>query len=117
MKSITISPAGCDTNRLAGSTGVISKASWRRSETFFTHQDSNKMPSKKPTLHVIPYCWFTNLIVYYLGSKYYIHGRPESSRHVTGDDFLLGNLKFVPKGEKDEVFGMPIPKEMVTKAI
>ncbi|GJY68498.1 hypothetical protein Tco_0471480 [Tanacetum coccineum] len=28
--------------------------------------------------------------------------RPESPRHVTGDDFLLGNLKFIPKGEKDD---------------
>ncbi|GJS92909.1 hypothetical protein Tco_0799877 [Tanacetum coccineum] len=37
--------------------------------------------------------------------------------HVTGDDNLLVNLKFVPKGENDEVFGMPIPKELITKAI
>nr|GEW97794.1 E-beta-farnesene synthase [Tanacetum cinerariifolium] len=33
--------------------------------------------------------------------------------HVTGDDFLLGNLKFVSKGEIDEVFGMKIPKELI----
>ncbi|GKB74634.1 retrovirus-related pol polyprotein from transposon TNT 1-94 [Tanacetum coccineum] len=62
-------------------------------QTFFTHRDSNKIPSKKPTPHVIPYCQFTKLIIYYLGSKYNIHRRPESPRHVTGDDFLLGNLK------------------------
>ncbi|GJT09535.1 hypothetical protein Tco_0856577 [Tanacetum coccineum] len=43
--------------------------------------------------------------------------RPKSPRHVTGDDFLLGNLKFIPKGKKDEVFGMPIPKELIRKAI
>ncbi|GKC50281.1 hypothetical protein Tco_1073026, partial [Tanacetum coccineum] len=66
-------------------------------QTFFTHRDCNKIPSKKPTPHVIPYCQFTNLIIYYLGSKYNIHRRPESPRHVTGDDFLLDNLKFVPK--------------------
>ncbi|GKB41534.1 hypothetical protein Tco_0886476 [Tanacetum coccineum] len=30
------------------------------------------------------------------------HKRPESAVHITRDDFLLGNLKFVPKGEKDE---------------
>nr|GEW26327.1 hypothetical protein [Tanacetum cinerariifolium] len=30
--------------------------------------------------------------------------------------FLLA-LKFVPKGEKDEVFGKPIPKELITEAI
>ncbi|GJX98536.1 hypothetical protein Tco_0355555 [Tanacetum coccineum] len=58
-------------------------------QTFFTHRDSNKIPSKKPTPHVIPYCRFTKLIIYYLGSKYNIHKRPESPRHVTGDDFLL----------------------------
>ncbi|GJW58964.1 hypothetical protein Tco_0105695 [Tanacetum coccineum] len=86
-------------------------------QTFFTHRDSNKIPSKKPTPHVIPYCRFTKLIIYYLGSKYNIHRRPESPRHVTGYDFLLGNLKFIPKGEKDEVFGMLIPKELITEAI
>ncbi|GKD37107.1 hypothetical protein Tco_1257314, partial [Tanacetum coccineum] len=43
--------------------------------------------------------------------------RPGSPVHVTGDDFLLGNLKFVPKGEKDEVFGKIIPKELITRAI
>ncbi|GJU51690.1 hypothetical protein Tco_1221245 [Tanacetum coccineum] len=42
---------------------------------------------------------------------------PESPVHVTGDDFPLGNLKFVPKGEKDEVFGKPILKELITEAI
>ncbi|GJV41098.1 hypothetical protein Tco_1419538 [Tanacetum coccineum] len=29
----------------------------------------------------------------------------------------LGNLKFVPKGEEDEVFGMQIPKELITDNI
>nr|GEU89987.1 hypothetical protein [Tanacetum cinerariifolium] len=29
----------------------------------------------------------------------------------------LGNLKFVPKGEEDEVFGMPIPNELISKNI
>nr|GEW94985.1 hypothetical protein [Tanacetum cinerariifolium] len=82
-------------------------------QTFFTHRESNKIPSKKPTPHVIPYCQFTKLIIYYLGSKYNIHMRPESPRHVTGDDFLLGNLKFAPKGKIDEVFGMQIPKELI----
>ncbi|GJS92781.1 hypothetical protein Tco_0799749, partial [Tanacetum coccineum] len=37
--------------------------------------------------------------------------------YVTGDDFPLGNLKFVPKGEKDEVFGKHIPKELINEAI
>ncbi|GJV94101.1 retrovirus-related pol polyprotein from transposon TNT 1-94 [Tanacetum coccineum] len=42
-------------------------------QTFFTHRDSNKIPSKKPTPH------------------------------------------FVPNGEKDEVFGMPVPQELSQK--
>ncbi|GJX13583.1 hypothetical protein Tco_0205341 [Tanacetum coccineum] len=86
-------------------------------QTFFSHRASLSIPSKKSTPHVIPYCRFTKLIIYYLGSRHNIHRRPKSSIHVTGDDFPLGNLKFVPKGEKDEVFGKPIPKELITEAI
>ncbi|GJS35910.1 hypothetical protein Tco_0534292 [Tanacetum coccineum] len=74
-------------------------------------------PTKKTTPHVIPYCRFAKLIIYDLGCEHNLHRRPESAIHVTGDDFPLGNLKFVPKGEKDEVFGMPIPKELITEAI
>ncbi|GJU28631.1 hypothetical protein Tco_1167252 [Tanacetum coccineum] len=33
------------------------------------------------------------------------------------DDYPLGNLKFVSKGGVDEVFGMPIPKDLITHAI
>ncbi|GJT00576.1 hypothetical protein Tco_0821745 [Tanacetum coccineum] len=36
---------------------------------------------------------------------------------LTGDDFLLGNLKFISKGETSEVFGMAIPKQLITQAI
>ncbi|GJS13385.1 hypothetical protein Tco_0407857 [Tanacetum coccineum] len=84
---------------------------------FFAHRANLNVPTKKPTPHVIPYCRFTKLIIFYLGSGHNIHRRPGSPVHVTGDDYLLGNLKFVPKGEKDEVFGKPIPKELITKAI
>ncbi|GJR91148.1 hypothetical protein Tco_0215159 [Tanacetum coccineum] len=35
----------------------------------------------------------------------------------TGDDYVLGNLKFVPKGESVEVFGMAIPDPLITEAI
>ncbi|GJT44388.1 retrovirus-related pol polyprotein from transposon TNT 1-94 [Tanacetum coccineum] len=66
-------------------------------QTFFSHRASLSIPSKKPTPHIIPYCRFTKLIIYYLGSRHNIHQRPESLVHVTGDDFPLGNLKFVPK--------------------
>ncbi|GJR62210.1 hypothetical protein Tco_1504372 [Tanacetum coccineum] len=86
-------------------------------QIFFAHRANLNIPTKKTTPHVIPYCRFTKLIIYYLGSEHNIHRRPGSPVHVTGDDFLLGNLKFVPKGEKDEVFGKLIPKELITRAI
>ncbi|GKB62907.1 hypothetical protein Tco_0919093 [Tanacetum coccineum] len=75
------------------------------------------VPTKKLTPHVIPYCRYTRLIIFYLGSEHNIHKRPGSSVYVTRDDYLLGNLKFVPKGKKDEVFGKPISKELITEAI
>ncbi|GJW03821.1 hypothetical protein Tco_1562677 [Tanacetum coccineum] len=81
------------------------------------HEASLKDPKKKPTHLLIPYGQFTKMIIYYLASKNNIHRRPESTVHHTGDDFLLGNLKFVPKGETDEVFGMAIPKQLITEAI
>ncbi|GJT02687.1 putative ribonuclease H-like domain-containing protein [Tanacetum coccineum] len=46
-----------------------------------------------------------------------IHRRPGSAVHHTGDDYVLGNLKFVPKGESVEVFGMAIPDPLITEAI
>ncbi|GJS18729.1 hypothetical protein Tco_0413201 [Tanacetum coccineum] len=46
-----------------------------------------------------------------------IHRRPDSAVHHTGDDYVLGNLKFVPKGESVEVFGMAIPDPLITEAI
>ncbi|GJW06096.1 hypothetical protein Tco_1568519 [Tanacetum coccineum] len=86
-------------------------------QIFFAHQANLSVPNKKPTPYVIPYCRFTKLVIFYLGSEHNIHIRLGSPIHVTGDDYLLGNLKFVPKGKKDEVFGMPIPKELITEAI
>ncbi|GKB89280.1 hypothetical protein Tco_0961552 [Tanacetum coccineum] len=50
-------------------------------------------------------------------SRHNIHRRPVSPVHVIRDDFLLGNLKFVPKGEKDEVFRNHISQELITEAI
>ncbi|GJS08463.1 hypothetical protein Tco_0365259 [Tanacetum coccineum] len=86
-------------------------------QIFFTHQANLNNSTKKSTPHVIPYCRFTKLIIYYLGSRHNIHRRSKSAIHVTRDVFLLGNLKFVPKGEKDEVFGKPIPNVLITDAI
>ncbi|GJU91402.1 retrovirus-related pol polyprotein from transposon TNT 1-94 [Tanacetum coccineum] len=46
-----------------------------------------------------------------------IHQRSTSSFHLAKEDLRLGNLKFVPKGEEDEVFGMPIPNELISNNI
>ncbi|GKA85413.1 retrovirus-related pol polyprotein from transposon TNT 1-94 [Tanacetum coccineum] len=37
--------------------------------------------------------------------------------HLAEEDPRLGNLKFVPKGEEDEVFRMPIPNELISNNI
>ncbi|GJU47349.1 hypothetical protein Tco_1204615 [Tanacetum coccineum] len=37
--------------------------------------------------------------------------------HLAKEDLRLGNLKFVPKGEEDKVFGMPIPNELISNNI
>ncbi|GKC08709.1 hypothetical protein Tco_1000319 [Tanacetum coccineum] len=90
--------------------------------TFFlrhkaSHKASLKDPKKKVTPLLIPYGRFSKVIIYYLASNNNIHRRPDSAVHHTGDDFLLGNLKFVPKGETVEVFGMAIPDPLITEAI
>ncbi|GJV39363.1 hypothetical protein Tco_1417803 [Tanacetum coccineum] len=66
---------------------------------------------------LIPYGRFTKMIIYYMGSSSDVHKRPESPCHLPGDDFLLGNLKFISKGETNEVFRMAIPKQLITQAI
>nr|GEW24396.1 retrovirus-related Pol polyprotein from transposon TNT 1-94 [Tanacetum cinerariifolium] len=86
-------------------------------QIFFAHRANLNAPTKKSTPHVISYCRFTKLIIYYLGSIHNIHRRHEPHVLVTGVNFPLGNLKFVPKGEKDKFFGMPILKELITEAI
>nr|GEY29516.1 hypothetical protein [Tanacetum cinerariifolium] len=37
--------------------------------------------------------------------------------HLVEEDLRLGNLKFVPKGEDYEVFGMPIPNKLISNNI
>nr|GEY19837.1 DNA helicase [Tanacetum cinerariifolium] len=43
--------------------------------------------------------------------------RSTSLFHLAEEDRRLGNLKFVPKGEEDEVFGMPIHNELILNNI
>nr|GEU94062.1 uncharacterized mitochondrial protein AtMg00810-like [Tanacetum cinerariifolium] len=46
-----------------------------------------------------------------------IHQRSASPFHLAEEDLRLGNLKFVPKGKEDEVFGLPIPNELILNNI
>ncbi|GJW41678.1 hypothetical protein Tco_0067523, partial [Tanacetum coccineum] len=72
---------------------------------------------KKATLIVIPSVRFTKLIVYYLQSKHKFHPRPGSPLHLPNEEHVLGYLKFSAKGTKREVFGMPIPNDLITDDI
>ncbi|GJZ15090.1 hypothetical protein Tco_0550767, partial [Tanacetum coccineum] len=86
-------------------------------KNFFSDMANLKILTKKPKSLVILYCRFTKLTIYYLGSRHNIHRRPWSHVHITVNDYPLNYLKFVSKGEVDEVFGMPIPKDLITDAI
>ncbi|GKA68855.1 hypothetical protein Tco_0768772, partial [Tanacetum coccineum] len=89
-------------------------------QTFIMDKANLGSPTKKGRKdkpHVIPYCQFTKLIICHLGRKHNLHQRFGSLLHLAKEDLRLGNLKFVPKGEDDEVFGMPIPNELITNKI
>ncbi|GJS81375.1 hypothetical protein Tco_0747916 [Tanacetum coccineum] len=51
------------------------------------------------------------------GEKNNINQRSGSPFNLAEDDLRLGNLNFVPKGEEDKVFGIQIPKEVITDNI
>nr|GEU89609.1 hypothetical protein [Tanacetum cinerariifolium] len=72
---------------------------------------------KKATLIVIPSIRFTKLIIYHLQRKHKFHPRPDSSLHLPNEEPVLGYLKFSAKGTKREVFGMPIPGNLITADI
>ncbi|GJT15712.1 hypothetical protein Tco_0874418, partial [Tanacetum coccineum] len=72
---------------------------------------------KKVTLIVIPSIRFTKLIIHYLQSKHKFHARPGSPLHLPNEEPVFGYLKFSSKGTKREVFGMPIPNDLITDDI
>ncbi|GKD33263.1 hypothetical protein Tco_1248772 [Tanacetum coccineum] len=72
---------------------------------------------KKATLIVIPSVRFTKLIIFHLQSKHKFHPRPESPLYLPTEEPIQGYLKFSAKGTKREVFGMPIPNELITDDI
>ncbi|GJY53088.1 hypothetical protein Tco_0444752 [Tanacetum coccineum] len=89
-------------------------------QTFLTDKAILGSPTKKGRKDkpcVIPYCRFTKLIIYHLVKTHNIHQRLASPFHLAEEYLRLGNLKFVPKGEEDEVFGMPIPNELISNNI
>ncbi|GJS13765.1 hypothetical protein Tco_0408237 [Tanacetum coccineum] len=89
-------------------------------QTFLTDKANLDSPTKKGQKdkpHVIPYCRFKKLIICHLGRTHNIHQRSASPFHLAEEDLRLGNLKFVPKGEEDEVFRMPIPNELISNNI
>nr|GEV27668.1 histone deacetylase 14 [Tanacetum cinerariifolium] len=72
---------------------------------------------RKDKPHVISYYQFTKLIICHLGRIHNVHQRSTSPFNLAKEDLRLGNLKFVPKGEVNKVFGMPIPNELISNNI
>ncbi|GJX54528.1 hypothetical protein Tco_0282897 [Tanacetum coccineum] len=89
-------------------------------QTFLTDKANLGSPTKKgrkDKAHAIPYCKFTKLVICHLGRTNNIHQRLTSPFHLAEEDLRLRNLKFVPKGEEDEVYEMPIPNELISNNI
>nr|GEU33102.1 hypothetical protein [Tanacetum cinerariifolium] len=80
-----------------------------------TGSPTKKGRNDKP--HVIPYYQFMKIISCHLGRIHNLHQRSASPFHLTKEDFRLGNLKFIPKFEIDEVFRMPILDELMSNNI
>ncbi|GKA71556.1 retrovirus-related pol polyprotein from transposon TNT 1-94 [Tanacetum coccineum] len=100
--------------------GIIREEFVQAIQTFLTYKANLGSPTKKGRKdkpHVIPYYRFTKLIIFHLGRIYNIHQRSASPFHLVEEDLRLGNLKFVSKGEIDEVFGMPLPNELISNNI
>ncbi|GJS08064.1 retrovirus-related pol polyprotein from transposon TNT 1-94 [Tanacetum coccineum] len=58
-----------------------------------------------------------DLVIDFVNNLGYLKELQFVSKMYVNNDYSLGNLKFVPKGELDEVFGMPIPKDLITDVI
>ncbi|GJV20667.1 hypothetical protein Tco_1369687 [Tanacetum coccineum] len=80
-------------------------------------QNQSEEPNEESNSSPHPIWTIFKVNILLLGRNKNIHRRPDSAVHYTGDDYVLGNLKFVPKGETVEVFGMAIPDPLITEAI
>ncbi|GJX74950.1 hypothetical protein Tco_0313545 [Tanacetum coccineum] len=72
---------------------------------------------KKANPLMIPSVRFTKLIIHHLQSKHKFHPRPDSLLHLPYEEYVLGYLKFSTNVTKREVFGMPIPNDLITDDI
>ncbi|GKE04311.1 hypothetical protein Tco_1396329 [Tanacetum coccineum] len=85
-------------------------------EDFKFQIDSREISKKKKEL--LPFPRFTKFIIKYILSHHNnVSTRLQSYHHVIKIDAVLGNLKFANKGEKDLIYGMSIPMEMMSDEI
>nr|GEX09644.1 hypothetical protein [Tanacetum cinerariifolium] len=74
-------------------------------------------PSGDAIIDFVNQLGYTEIIICHFGRIHNIHQRSASLFHLAKEDFRPGNLKFIPKGKIDEVFGMPIPDELILNNI
>ncbi|GKA70860.1 hypothetical protein Tco_0776999 [Tanacetum coccineum] len=85
-------------------------------EDFKFQIDSRQISTEKKEL--LPFPRFTKLIIKYILSHHNIVSkRLQSNKHGIKLDAVLKNLKFANKGEKDPIYGMEIPKDMLSDEI
>ncbi|GJZ18191.1 hypothetical protein Tco_0554314 [Tanacetum coccineum] len=85
-------------------------------EDFKFQIDSRQISTKKKEL--LPFPRFTKLIIkHILPHHNIVSKRLQSDKHGIKLDAVLKNLKFANKGAKDPIYGMEIPKEMLSDEI
>ncbi|GJW51129.1 hypothetical protein Tco_0092480 [Tanacetum coccineum] len=65
----------------------------------------------------IPYPRFTKLIIRYLLGQHPNLHKCLDSTHLVADDTWLEKLKYVAKGERKPIFGMPIPEALLSSEL
>nr|GEW45348.1 putative Gag-Pol polyprotein [Tanacetum cinerariifolium] len=70
-------------------------------KTFFTDKANLSLPIKKPKPHVIPFCQFEKLIIYYLGSRHNIHRKP-GTNHLDDEEDVEPQTAYEIPVEDDE---------------
>ncbi|GJT13458.1 hypothetical protein Tco_0860500 [Tanacetum coccineum] len=74
--------------------------------------------SKLKSLEIMPYLRFTKIFVnYFLSQHKSLAKKRHSYINTIKDDGFLSRLKFVGKGEKSQVYGLPIPDTMLIDEI